>query len=169
MAVPGNSETSRFDTLGERNERLCLQQMRKIGQRGPLRRRKYESQRVVKGIVRAGEEPRIPHQGRVEGGVDHDRTSPLVPGSAAIGADDAVVVDPDSDRLGIAESVGWLMATTAGVVVIQPREGIEEEHPTQIRDPGIDRSTEPGLQGEAHPSGKAGLVQCASKFCGDAA
>ena len=52
--------------------------------------------------------------------------------TGAARADEVVVLDADGDRLGVAEPVGGGVAAGAGVVVVQPRDLVEPEHPAQI-------------------------------------
>jgi hypothetical protein len=101
--VARKREAGHLDALRRRNERLRDEQVRQGRQRQSLRRRKQQTSAVVERIVGERGKARVPHQVREERSVDDHRRAPLIAGTGPIRPDEAVVLNADGDRLGIAE------------------------------------------------------------------
>src|SRR5262252_1202405 len=100
--------------------------------RGAFRRWKCETLRVIEGISRGSEEPAVPHQPGKECDIDCSRRPPLIPRTSAIVAHDVIVLDPDGDRLTVAEAIRRRMASGAGVIVMQRMDLVEPQQPPKI-------------------------------------
>jgi hypothetical protein len=60
--------------------------------------------------------------------------------------DNAVVVDTDRDRLGITEPGGGRVAAGAGIVVVEPGNGVKPEQAPDLGQLRIDAPAEPLLE-----------------------
>jgi hypothetical protein len=80
-------------------------------------------------------------------------------------SDEVVVLDADSDRLGVAEPVCGGVAAGAGVVVVKARDLVEPEHPAQVGELRIDRVAEASLQCRVDPSGEGRLLEGRDQLC----
>ena len=83
------------------------------------------------------------------------RRAALVARSRAPRAHDAVVVDADGDRLRVAEAVRRRVTAAAGVVVVEPLDGIEPQQPSELREPPVDGAAEPRLERLRDAAGEA--------------
>src|SRR5947208_1400663 len=104
VVITREIEPSHFHAFRRRDECLGDEQVRQIGKAQGLGWGKLKPGAVIERVIRKRRKPRIPHQIGIEGGVDGHRRAALITRSAAIRADDAIVVDADGDGLSVAES-----------------------------------------------------------------
>src|SRR5690606_5260315 len=134
----GKVEARGFDALRRGDERLGGEQVRQVRERGPFGGGKDEALAIVERTPRRRVEARIPHEGRVEGGVDDHGRPALVARPGAPWTDDAVVVDADRDGLRVAEAIARRVTPTARVVVVQPLDAVEPEEATDVGELMVD-------------------------------
>ena len=78
---------------------------------------------------------------------------------AAIGTDDAIVINADGDGLRVAEPACGRMAAGAGVVIIQPGDGIKPKQTAKIGSRRICRTTEALFECSFNVAGKTELFK----------
>ena len=67
---------------------------------------------------------------------------------------DPIVVNADGDGLGVAEPSQRRMTTCAGVVVVQPSDRVEPQHPSEVGEATIHAPPQPCLQRFGDASGE---------------
>src|SRR5262245_22653760 len=103
--VSGKSKARHLNSFRRRNERLGDKQVRQVREAESFRRREQEAIAVIEWVVRKRGETRVPHQVWEEGGIGDHRRAALIARADAAGPHDAVVINPDGDRLRIAEAI----------------------------------------------------------------
>jgi len=156
-------EARHFNQLGRGDRSLCGEQSRHVGNQG-LRRREFESQRIVERIARESDESRRPHQCRVEDRVGDERCAALIAWAAASWTDDAVIVNADRHRLRVAETKGGGMATGTGVVIMQTQNFVEKQEAPQVGQWGIDSAAKPRFERCLDVAGKTLIAQDLPEF-----
>ena len=155
VVVTREVEPRHLDALGGGDEGLRREQVRQVRERPPLGGRELQAGAVVERVAGEGAEARVPHQRRKERRVDRHRRAALVARPPATGADDQIVLDPDGDRLRVAEAVGRRVAAGAGVVVVEPGDGVEPEEPADVGQPPVDGAAEARPEHRADATGEA--------------
>ena len=87
---------------------------------------------ILERVAAGGEEPGVPHERGIEGGIADHGTPPLVAGPGAALSYQIVVLDTDGYGLRVTESVGWRMAASAGVVAVEPPNNVEPQQSAEI-------------------------------------
>ena len=147
--MPG--KTRFFHEFGRRQIHLRHQQVadRRVARaelRAAFGLRKAEAERVVERVAGRRGKAAVPHQFWIEPGVEDGRRAPQVARSMPVRADQAVVLDADGDRLGVAVAVARRMAGGAGIVVVQAGHRVEEQQQAQAGQLEVERAAEPAFQ-----------------------
>ena len=159
VVVPDEGEPGRLGPLRGRDERLRVEQVGEVGEGRTLGVGEQEAATRVERVPGEGREPVVQHQAGEERRVEDHRRPALVPGSGAVGPDDAVRVDADRDRLRVTEAGRRRMAARACVVVVQPQDRVEPEHPARVGQVGIQGPAEPRRERRLDPAREAFLPE----------
>ena len=155
VIVTGEVEAGGLDPLRGRNERLRREQVRQVREAGSFRGREDETGAIAEWVSGQRVEARVPHQCRIESGIDRHRRAALVARSLATRSHEEVVVDADRDRLRIAEAIRWRVAAAACVVVVQALDRIEPKLASNVGELPIDAPAEPRLECARDPTGES--------------
>src|SRR5215470_15687605 len=136
--VSGKSEARHLNSFRRRNERLGDKQVRQVREAESFRRRELEAIAVIEWVIRERGEARVPHQVGEEGGIGDHRRAALIARAGAADPYDAIVVNPDGDRLRIAEAICRRVTARAIIVVIQPGDRVKKEKSSEVGQSVID-------------------------------
>src|SRR5256885_9991779 len=156
-------EAGGLDSLCGRNERLRREQVRQVREAGSFRGREDETGAIVEWVSGQRVEARVPHQCRIESGIDRHWRAALVARSLATRSHEEVVVDADRDRLRIAEAIRWRVAAAACVVVVQTLDRIEPKLASNVGELPIDAPAESRLECARDPAGESEVRELAAQ------